>query len=119
MKKYKYLFALLIFLLILSCSCSFLVKPLGDNMHFEEQLLRLEDFIRTENWEHADDSLKEVKEAWEKLKPWLQIEIDHDYVHEMEENLSKLEAYIDTEEQSDALAALLMIKETWEDMESF
>lgn len=118
MKKPAALVLMLIFVLMTSCSCTFLVKPLGKNVHFGEQILKLEESVRNEDWEQADESYEGTKKAWVKLKPWLQIDIDHDYVHEMEENLSKLEAYIDTEKQSDALATILMIKETWEDIES-
>jgi hypothetical protein len=87
-------------------------------MHFSEQLLQLEDAIRSESWGQADKYLEEAKKSWKSLKPWLQVDIDHDYVHEIEENLAKMKAYIDTEEQADALANLLLIKETWEDIES-
>jgi hypothetical protein len=86
-------------------------------MHFSERLMQIEDAIRSENWEQADEKLEMAKKAWKKLKPWLQIDIDHDYIHELEGNLAKLKAYIDTEEQADALANLLLIQETWEDIE--
>jgi hypothetical protein len=116
-KRYA-LFVLIVTVLTSICSCTLLVKPLDKNAHFSEQLKKLENTIRNESWEQADTNLEEAKKAWKKLKPWLQIDIDHDYVHEIEENLAKLEAYIDTEEQEDALANLMLIKETWEDIES-
>ena len=100
------------------CSCTLLVKPLGRKMHFSEQLSQLEIDIRNESWEQADKNLEGVKNAWKSLKPWLQVDIDHDYVHEIEESLAKMKAYIDTEVQPDALANLLLIQETWEDIES-
>lgn len=118
MIKQSALFVLVVTVLTTICSCTLLVKPLDKNMHFSEQLSQLENTIRSKNWEQAEENLKEVKKSWKSLKPWLQIDIDHDYVHEIEENLAKLEAYIETEEQADALANLLMIQETWEDIES-
>jgi hypothetical protein len=118
MKKQFTLFILTAAALTTICSCTLLVKPLGRKMHFSEQLMQIEDAIRSESWEQADEKLEMAKKAWKKLKPWLQIDIDHDYVHEIEENLAKLKGYIDTEEQPDALASLLLIQETWEDIES-
>ncbi len=118
MKKKVALFILIAAFLIALCSCTLLVKPLDKNMHFSEQLVKLENAIRSENWEQAEESLEVANKAWKRLKPLLQIDIDHDYVHEIEENLAKIEAFIDTEEQPDALAHILLIQETWEDIES-
>ena len=118
MIKRSILFVLIVTVLTIISSCTLLTKPIDKNIHFSEQLSQLESAIRSENWEQADENLEVAKKAWKRLKPWLQIDIDHDYVHEIEENLAKLEAYIDTEEQPDALANLLLIKETWEDIES-
>ncbi len=118
MIKKSIIFTLIAAVLIALCSCTLLVKPLDKNMHFSEQLSQLENDIRNENWEQADKNLETAKKAWKKLKPWIQVDIDHDYVHEIEENLAKLEAYIDTEEQADALANMLLIQETWGDIES-
>ena len=118
MIKQSAIFVLIVTVLITICSCTLLVKPLDKNTHFSEQLSQLESDIRNENWGQADESLEAAKKAWKSLKPWLQVDIDHDYVHEIEENLAKIEAYIETEEKADALAHILLIKETWEDIES-
>lgn len=118
MIKQATLFTLIATVLTASCSCTLLVKPIDKNTHFSEQLSQLESSIRNEDWDKADENYKVTETAWKKLKPWIQVDIDHDYVHEIEENLAKLEAYIDTEEQSDAMAHILMIQETWEDIGS-
>jgi hypothetical protein len=118
MIKQAALFALIATVLIGSCSCTLLIKPLDKNTHFSEQLSKLEGAIRNENWDQADENYEVAEKTWKRVKPWIQIDIDHDYVHEIEENLAKLEAYIDTEEQSDALSHILFIQETWDDIES-
>ena len=118
MIKQSVIFVLIVTLLTTICSCTLLTKPLDKNIHFSEQLSQIESAIRNKNWEQADKNLEVAKKAWKSLKPWLQIDIDHDYVHEIEENLAKLEGYVDTEEQPDALAHLLLIQETWDDIES-
>lgn len=118
MKKQSVLFVLTMVVLAAICSCTLLVKPLDNNMRFSEQLSKLERDIRNKSWEQAGENLKAVKKVWKSLKPWLQVDIDHDYVYEIEENLAKLEAYIETKDQPEALANLLMIQKTWEDIES-
>ncbi|HYE80824.1 MAG TPA: DUF4363 family protein [Clostridia bacterium] len=94
------------------------MKPLDRKVHFSEQLSQLENAIRNKDWKNADENLEAAKKTWQRVKPWIQVEIDHDYVHEIEENLAKVEAYIDTGEQADALAYILLIQETWDDIES-
>lgn len=118
MIKKTIIYILIITVLTGLCSCTLLVKPLNKNMHFSDQLSKLDDSVRNEKWSQAEKNLEEAKKAWKRLKPWIQVDIDHDYVHEIEENLAKLEGYIETEEKPDALAHLLMIQETWEDIES-
>lgn len=118
MIKKSALLILIITVLSIVCSCTFLIGPLDRSTSFSDQLSLLESDVRNENWEQANENLEAAQKAWERLKPWLQVDIDHDYVHEIEENLVKLEAYIDTKEQPDALAHLLLIQETWEDIES-
>ena len=118
MIKRAILFTLIATVLTASCSCTLLVKPLGKNAHFSEQLSQLESSIRNKDWDQADENYEVAEKAWKKMKPLVQVDIDHDYVHEIEENFAKLKEYIDTEEQPDALASLLLIKETWGDIES-
>lgn len=116
MIKRVMLFVLTAGILMTICSCTFLKKPLDKNTNFSEQLGQLESAIRSEKWEQAGKNLEAAKKAWKKLKPWLQVDIDHDYVNEIEENFVKLEAYIDTKEQPHALATVLLIQETWADI---
>lgn len=118
MIKQSAIFTLIVIVLMTLCSCTALVGPLDKNMGFSEQLLQLEKAIQDEKWEQADKDLEASEKAWKRLRPWLQIDIDHDYIHEIEENLAKLNGYIYTKEQPDALAHLLLIKETWDDIES-
>lgn len=105
-------------ILVNICSCALLQKPLDRKTSFSKELGQLESNLRSEEWEQSGENLEAAKKAWKKLKPWLQIDIDHDYVNEIEESFVKLEAYIDTEDQPDALATVLLIQETWTDIGS-
>lgn len=118
MKRFHVLVMLIIAVIAVLCSCTFMVGPLDRKAGFSARLEQLEDNIRNERWIQAEVELKHVNETWRKIKPWIQIDIDHDYVHELEENLAKLEGYIDTEEKAESLGTILMLNETWEDITS-
>lgn len=111
--------SILIFsILAFTCSCSLLSKPLGKRTGFTDNLDRLENNIRDEKWDNAKTSLEDSRKAWKKLKPMLQVDIDHDYVNDLEENLTKLGGYIDTKEKPDSLATVLLIKDIWDNIGS-
>jgi len=101
-----------------TCSCTLLKDPLDERTGFSNHLKQTENFIRNENWEGARTSLEETRKVWKKLKPMLQVDIDHDYVNDIENNFTRLDGYIDTKEKPDSLAAILLIKETWKDIGS-
>ncbi|HHV98924.1 MAG TPA: DUF4363 family protein [Clostridiaceae bacterium] len=105
---------LIISITTLTCSCSLLSESLGRHTGFSESLKQLEENIRSEDWDKAETSLKDSKKAWKKLKPLLQIDIDHDFVYDMEKGLTELEAYIDTKQKPDSLSTVLLIKDIWQ-----
>jgi len=107
---------LLVSIATLTCSCSLLSKPLGKRTGFSEYLNQLEENIRSEKWDMAKTNLEDSKKAWKKLKPLLQIDIDHDFVYDMENGLVKLEAYIDTKQKPDSLSTILLIKDIWQNI---
>jgi len=101
---------------ILTCSCSLLSKPLGRSTGFSEHLKQLEENIRSEEWEKAETSLEDSVKAWKKLKPLIQIDIDHDYVNDIEKGLVMLEGYIETKQKPDSLSTVLLIKNIWQNI---
>lgn len=101
------------------CSCTFFKNPIDKKTGFSNNLSQMENYIRSEDWSHAKTSLEDTKKSWQKLKPLLQVDIDHDYVFNIENDLSKLAGYIDTKEKPDSLSTILLIKDIWEDIESF
>ena len=109
-------FVLIISITVLTCSCSLLSKPLGKRTGFSEHLNRLEENIRSEKWDKAKTSLEDSKKAWKKLKPIIQIDVDHDYVNDIEKYLVMLGGYIDTKEKPDSLSTILLIKDTWQNI---
>ena len=110
---------ILVTMIIFLSSCTILVEHIDKNTHFSEQVSSIESAIRSESWEQANESLSAAKKAWKRLKPVIQIDIDHDYIHVIEDNIAELKAYIDTKQKPDALAKVLLIQETWEDIGGF
>jgi len=104
--------------LVILCSCTLLTKPLDRRTGFSQHLTQVEHSIRNENWTQAKTSLEESKKAWKKLKPLMQIDIDHDYIKDMDDGFIKLDGYLDTKDKSNSLVSLLLIKDTWENIDS-
>ena len=100
------------------CSCALFKTPLDKRTGFSNQLMQTETHIRNEDWAKAKTSLKETRKTWSRLKPMLQIDIDHDYVNDIEDNFTKLNGYIETQEKPDSLASILLIRKTWDNIGS-
>ena len=105
-------------ILVNTCSCALLQKTMDRRTGFSDQLKQTENFIRNEEWNKAKVSLEESKKTWKKLKPLLQIDIDHDYVNSIEEDFVKLDAFIDTEAKADSLSTILLVEDDWKNIGS-
>ena len=104
--------------LINSTSCTLLQKSIDKRMGFSNHLKNIEDSIRSEEWEKAKVSLGDSQKAWEKIKPLLQVDIDHDYINSIEEDFVKLGAYIEVKDKSNSLATTLMAEDVWDNIGS-
>jgi hypothetical protein len=99
-------------------SCSLLTKHLDSRTGFSKYLGQVEIYIRNEDWKEAKTSLEDSKSVWKKLKPIMQIDIDHDFIKDIEDGFTKLDGYVDTKDKSNSLASILLIEETWENIDS-
>lgn len=116
MKKKAVALVILMMVLILLEACAPLRKPLDKRTNFSQLLKETENYIRQEEWFQAIESLEHAQQAWEKIKPILQVDIDHDYVNEMEDNFTMLKGYLETQEKPDALATILLLENIWGDI---
>ena len=98
------------------CSCTLLRGYLDHKSGFCHHLLEMETHIREEDWEKAALNHVHSQAAWKKIKPLLQLDIDHDYVNEIENNLASLRGYIESQERPDSLATVLLIQKLWENI---
>jgi hypothetical protein len=115
----KTLFLTVIFsVAIILSSCALLKDPIDKKIGLTQNLNDLEISIRDSKWKDAVSNLKTAKKSWHKIKPLLQIDIDHDYVNDIENNFTMLGGYIEAESKPDSLATILLIKETWKDIGS-
>lgn len=104
--------------LVISSSCTLLTKSLDTRTGFSTHLALVEQNIRDENWHQAKTSLEDSKKAWKKLKPLMQVDVDHDYIKDIEEGFVKLDGYLDTKDKSNSLVSILLLKSTWENIDS-
>jgi hypothetical protein len=116
LRKYLFLLIFLCTFLFLAPSCTPVKKPLDRRTEFSKYLSNTEDDIRKEDWKNAFNNLENSKKAWRKIKPFLQLDIDHDYVNDIENNFTLLKGYIETKDKSNSLATILLIKENWENI---
>lgn len=117
MKKTLYII-LMMLIITNTCSCALMRKPIENRTGFSNHLKQTENYIRSEDWEKAKTSLARSRETWKKLKPLMQIDIDHDYVNAIEADFVKLDAYIDTREKGNSLATILLVQDTWDNIGS-
>lgn len=110
--------AVILLLIFIFSMCSCFRKPIDTQSGFSTKLNKLEESIRNENWETASSILHDSTITWKKIKPLLQINIDHDYINDIEKNFIKLRAYIDTGEKASSLVSILLIQDSWENIES-
>lgn len=112
-KKLIYIIMVVVFSVNI-CSCALFHKPIDKKTGFSDRLKRIEEHIKSEDWENAKLSLEDSKESWKSLKPLLQIDIDHDYVNSMEEYLEKLGGYIEGKDKGNSLASILAVEDIWD-----
>jgi len=97
-------------------SCALFRKPLDNWANFSDYLKETEEYIRQEKWPEALDSLEKAHEAWLKIKPIMQIDIDHDYVNDIEKDFTVLKGYIESKEKADSLATILLLQKSWKNI---
>lgn len=98
------------------CSCGLIREPLDNKSGFSKYLKDTEGNIRQEEWNKADQSLRNSQKAWKSLKPIMQIDIDHDYINDIENNFALLKGYIETQEKAQSLATIFLIQKNWENI---
>ncbi|WP_425058106.1 hypothetical protein SCACP_27560 [Sporomusa carbonis] len=105
-------------ILVISCSCTLLTKSFDSRTGFSKHLAQVENSIRNEDWEQAKLDVEESKTAWKKIKPFMQVDIDHDYIKDIEDGFIELDGYLDTKDKSNSLVSILLIENTWENIDS-
>jgi len=114
----KLLFMLSLFFIISSSGCS-LFKSIADKKTgFSEEMTFLEKYIDAEKWDDAADALSRCTKKWKKIKPWMQLEIDHDVVNEIDKRFTEVTAYMETKEKPMSLAGVRVIINIWSDIGS-
>jgi len=112
----KQIFTFILFLYLLITGCTVFKKPLDKKTGFSAELNTLDSQIVAENWDEAEDSLISCLKKWKKVKPWMQLELDHDVINDIDIKLTELTAYLETEEKPAALSNIRAVKNIWDDI---
>lgn len=107
---------LVIILSIALSACTLFTGRIDQKTGFTERLAAVESHIRENNWDQALSEREEAFGIWHRIKPLLQIDVDHDYVNLMEDYFVMLRAYLETQDKSQSLAMILLIRDTWDNL---
>jgi hypothetical protein len=113
--------SVLIFAILFSCStmlssCALLRQPLDRWSGFSKYLKETEHYVMTAQWRKAATSLRKANRAWFRVRPWLQVDIDHDYINTIEANFIRLQSYIATSQRSDSLTTIRLLQNDWKNI---
>lgn len=77
----------------------------------EDQIIRVEETAKTENWEAATNILSDTKLDWEKSEKSWAILLDHIEIDNIETSITRVEKFIETKNKSMALAEVATLKQ--------
>ena len=104
-------------LLLLSLSsCAFFQGSIDKNYGFSKSLLDTINFIENSDWEGAKESLKSAQNAWGKIKPIIQTDVDHNYVFSIEERFEKIDFFVGEKEKQKAILQIRLLLKDWENI---
>jgi len=66
----------------------------------------LEDFVKGEKWNEADEKLSQMHENWSKTEPKWAMLIDHFEIDNIDNSMTRMSKFIETKASDDALAEL-------------
>lgn len=113
MKIPRYILIIILICALALTSCNIFRERLDNKSGFSQYLKETESSILQEEWNKAGKSLELSQQAWKRIKPIIQVDIDHDYVNNIESNFVTLEAFIENREKSLSLAAIRLIQKYW------
>jgi len=116
LKKAVFYMAMFLMLSVFLSSCTLFIGSIDKKNGFSEHLDAMENHIRDNNWEKALVEREEAFKVWQRIKPLLQLDVDHDYVNDIEDYFVMLGAYLETQNKSQSLAMVYLIRETWDNL---
>jgi len=115
-KNKKAVSAMMALIMILTSGCTLFKNPVDKRTGFSESLSAVEEAVTGENYDDAAEKLAVSMKKWERIKPFMQIEVDHDIVNDIESEFTALSAYIETRNKSLALASIRIIINMWSEI---
>lgn len=95
------------FLIVILCGSLLSIYYIGHQSDLlEKQLVELERYIDSEDWDKANSSYKNFKHSWAKVDHVWSMLIDHYEIDYINMDLGELEAFIKTKTREDALAKI-------------
>lgn len=107
--------ALILFVIIMQ-SGNILKKPIGKNDNIPQSINDMIEVVSNDSWEEADNALKSLVEAWDKVLTRVQFSSERDEINKFNTCLARLQGAVKAEDKSNALMELYEAYNHWEDL---
>ncbi|ADC51709.1 hypothetical protein BpOF4_18340 [Alkalihalophilus pseudofirmus OF4] len=119
MRKFL-LYAIPILFMIVSFSIMisgiWLKEPLGSDDHLLSYIQNVEENVKAENWEQADQEHQKAERAWRKISKRVQYSVERDDMMAITEVLSRIEGGIKAKDEPTILPDIYYFYGIWKDL---
>ncbi|MED1600379.1 DUF4363 family protein [Alkalihalophilus marmarensis] len=119
MRKFL-LYAIPILFMIVSFSIMisgmWLKEPLGSDDHLLSYIQNVEENVKAENWEQADQEHQKAQHAWRKISKRVQYSVERDDMMAITEVLSRIEGGIKAKDEPTIMPDIYYFYGIWKDL---
>ncbi len=103
---------LVVFILIMN-SGNYLKAPRRASDDFAADLHRVQQQVKSSQWEYARETYPLLTAAWHEIIPRIQYSVEKDEINAINVNLARLQVFIDVHDKNSALAEINEVREHW------
>ncbi|WHH58912.1 DUF4363 family protein [Petroclostridium sp. X23] len=108
MKTFK--FSMILLVLIILSTIWYIHSLNNVSNQLVTEIDKLEDIIKTDNWDQAEKQLDHIQEEWDKTEKWMATLIDHEEIDSIRLTLARLSQYIHYRKTPDFMAESASLK---------
>ncbi|WP_246615543.1 DUF4363 family protein [Clostridium thailandense] len=104
------------FFILIMTTGQFLKKPMREGEDVVKYISIIQEDVKAENWNYAEQDRQKLMIAWGKIVPRIQFSVERDEIYNININLARLGGIIMGKDQAGALAELGEIYENWREL---